>query len=129
MGCTANIVYLDSQNDKAYTANLGDCRAMYCVLDKNSGQIEIKALSEEHWPSLPDEKSRIVNSNSGWQVVDIKGVPRIIRFSETYPFRPEGGLNVSRSIGDWQFKDQGVNSAISNDAEIKEIEYKTKSTD
>lgn len=50
-------------------------------------------------------------------------MPRIIRFSESYPFKPEGGLSISRSIGDWQFKDEGFASAVSNEAQIKEIDF------
>lgn len=56
-------------------------------------------------------------------------MPRIIRFSETYPFKPEGGLNISRSIGDWQFKESGIASAVSNEAQITEIEFNNKSKD
>ena len=44
MGCTANVAYFDEENNRAFVANLGDSKAMYCKFDKVSGELETVPL-------------------------------------------------------------------------------------
>ena len=69
-----------------YVGNLGDSRA---VLAKSAGGGKVKAtdMSIDHKPDLPTERSRI--EGAGGFVEDN---------------RVNGSLNLSRSIGDMEFK-------------------------
>ena len=79
IGCTANILII--YNNELYFANCGDTRSI--LLKKG----EVYKMSIDHKPELPNEYSRIrkagCNINEG---------------------RINGLLNLSRSIGDFQFK-------------------------
>jgi len=79
-GCTA-IVALVRKN-KLYVANVGDSR---CVLSRDGVAIE---MSEDHKPEDEPEKARIVKA--GGEV--------------TADGRVNGGLNLSRAIGDHLYK-------------------------
>jgi protein phosphatase 1G len=79
MGCTALTALVCS--DRVFVANTGDSR---CVLSK-SGQA--KALSIDHKPNLPLETDRI--TKAGGFIKDN---------------RVNGALNVSRTLGDLDFK-------------------------
>ena len=98
-GCTANIVYLDSTSGKAFVANLGDSRCMFCEYDKKTRRAHVQPLSIDHKPEDPLENQRI--QNSGWQVVSSRGCARIVRVKSLDPLVTEGGINISRTIGDW----------------------------
>lgn len=80
-GCTACVVAIDEVNEKIICANAGDSRA---ILVKKGQAI---ALSNDHKPDLDSEKSRIYKAD-GW-------------VSEG---RVKGNLNLSRSLGDLEYK-------------------------
>ena len=79
-GCTANVVLI--VDNVAYIANAGDSR---CLAYTNQGKIE--KLSEDHKPEDPKEFKRI--TKAGGFVVH---------------GRVCGNLNLSRAIGDMEFK-------------------------
>jgi len=76
-------------DDLLYIANCGDSRA---IISSNG---VAKALSTDHKPTLPDEKTRILNSGGFVQ-----------------SGRVNGQLAVSRSLGDFVYK---TNTALPND--------------
>jgi protein phosphatase 1G len=80
-GCTACVVAIDEINEKIICANSGDSRAILCK--KGIAY----ALSNDHKPDLDSEKARIYKAD-GW-------------VSEG---RVKGNLNLSRSLGDLEYK-------------------------
>lgn len=83
-GCTAIVVLITK--DKYFVANAGDSR---CYLSTKKKMVV--PLSQDHKPELPKELERIKNANGF--VVD----GRIC-----------GNLNLSRSIGDLQYKQNKI---------------------
>ncbi|XP_041851142.1 integrin-linked kinase-associated serine/threonine phosphatase 2C isoform X2 [Melanotaenia boesemani] len=90
-GSTATCVLV--VDDMVYVANLGDSRAMLCRTEAADGQGKAVtlALSKEHNPTIYEERMRI--QRAGGSVRD----GRVL-----------GVLEVSRSIGDGQYKRCGV---------------------
>jgi protein phosphatase 1G len=80
-GCTANVCVIDEQNKKIFFANAGDSRSILC---KNGIAFP---MSIDHKPDLDIEKNRIYKAE-GW-------------VSEG---RVKGNLNLSRSLGDLEYK-------------------------
>jgi protein phosphatase 1G len=80
-GCTANVCTIDEVNKKIYFANAGDSRSVLC---KNGIAYP---MSIDHKPELDTEKNRIYKAD-GW-------------VSEG---RVKGNLNLSRSLGDMEYK-------------------------
>ena len=78
-GCTANVVLITP--DTIYCANSGDSRAIACQGEK---PVE---LSKDHKPQDPIELDRITKANG----------------TVSYG-RVNGGLNLSRALGDLQYK-------------------------
>jgi serine/threonine protein phosphatase PrpC len=78
-GCTANVLLITPQ--KFYVANAGDSRS---VLSRSGKAI---ALSEDHKPESEVEKTRITKANG-----------------TISNGRVNGGLNLSRSLGDFFYK-------------------------
>ncbi|XP_066535824.1 integrin-linked kinase-associated serine/threonine phosphatase 2C isoform X2 [Hoplias malabaricus] len=81
-------------DDVLYVANLGDSRAVLCRMEQTEGEGEsvvTLALSKEHNPTIYEERMRI--QRAGGTVRD----GRVL-----------GVLEVSRSIGDGQYKRCGV---------------------
>lgn len=78
-GCTATVCLLDDK--KAYFANAGDSRIVIC---KNGVAY---AMTVDHKPELDEERTRIYKAD-GW-VAD---------------GRVKGNLNLSRSLGDLEYK-------------------------
>lgn len=78
-------------DDTLYIANLGDSKAILCRYHKESKRHAAFPLSREHNPSNYDERKRI--EKAGGRVCD---------------GRVQGVLEVSRSIGDGQYKRLGV---------------------
>ncbi|KAM3368398.1 hypothetical protein ACQJBY_016753 [Aegilops geniculata] len=83
VGSTACVAVI--RGDQIIVGNAGDCR---CVLSRN-GQATV--LTTDHKPSVPAERRRI--ENAGRSVVVTGGAGRI-----------DGGIAVSRSIGDMRYK-------------------------
>lgn len=84
-GCTANVVLIVPEADGSktvYCANAGDSRAILSAGGK------AQALSTDHKPNNPRERQRIQKAGS---FVSADG-------------RVEGNLNLSRAIGDLEYK-------------------------
>lgn len=79
-GCTANVALI--VKDKLYVANAGDSRCM--VATKGDAIF----LSEDHKPDNKEEKDRIENAGG-----------------EVFEGRINGRLNLSRALGDFDYKD------------------------
>ena len=78
-GCTANVVLLTP--NKIFTANAGDSRAVFCRKGMSV------PLSYDHKPENEREIKRI--SYAGGQIIN---------------GRVNGGLNLTRSLGDFNYK-------------------------
>lgn len=89
-GCTANVCLI--RPDCITVANAGDSRSVLC----RSGQAV--PLSEDHKPNNPEERSRIQRAG---------GVVERQQIGEIVQYRVNGGLNLSRSIGDLEYKRNG----------------------
>lgn len=78
-GCTAIVVLI--RNNEIFVANAGDSR---CILNRNGVAV---SLSTDHKPSLLSEMNRIIDA--GAKIID---------------GRINGGLNLTRAIGDFKYK-------------------------
>jgi len=87
IGCTAVVCVV--QPDALIVANAGDSRAVLC----RGGQAV--PLSEDHKPNVPTERERIRKAGG---VVERSQVGIIVQH------RVNGNLNLSRSIGDLEYK-------------------------
>ena len=83
-GCTATVVLISK--DHIYCANAGDSRT---VLGRTNGPKMCEPLSEDHKPENTDERARI--EKAGGFVEDN---------------RVNGSLNLSRSMGDFEYKNR-----------------------
>lgn len=81
-GCTATVVLINATH--IYCANAGDSRS---VLGRSSGAEMCFPLSDDHKPDNPSEKARIEAAGG---------------FVEEN--RVNGSLNLSRSLGDFDYK-------------------------
>lgn len=79
-GCTANVVLITK--DKYFVANIGDSRSALAQKGKKAVQ-----LSYDHKPQSETQKARI--HKAGGQIM---------------MGRVNGGLNLSRSFGDFDYK-------------------------
>merc|ERR1712050_323260 len=86
-GCTCVVCLV--REDSYIVANAGDSRA---VLSRNGRAVP---LSEDHKPNMPGEHDRIVRA--GGHVVRMEYGPIV-------QYRVNGNLNLSRSIGDLNYK-------------------------
>ena len=99
-GCTANVLLITP--DQIFCANSGDSRSVLC---KKGQAVE---LSEDHKPDLPTERARILAS--GHTVED---------------GRVDGIIAISRSLGDWEYKNPKLapeKMAVSGVPEITKTE-------
>mmetsp|Transcript_12564 Transcript_12564/g.21817 ORF Transcript_12564/g.21817 Transcript_12564/m.21817 type:complete len:373 (-) Transcript_12564:67-1185(-) len=87
IGCTAVVCCVFP--DKVVVANCGDSRAVLCR------QGQAVPLSEDHKPNCPNEKKRINKAG---------GSIERQQFGSVVQFRVNGNLNLSRSIGDLEYK-------------------------
>lgn len=88
VGCTAVCVLLSST--EIVCANAGDSRAVLC---RNGRAVD---LSEDHKPNSQTERDRI--EAAGGRVHETPGLGARVQY------RVNGNLNLSRSIGDLQYK-------------------------
>ena len=86
VGCTSVVALI--QGDRLYVANAGDSR---CVLSRAGKAVP---MSEDHKPDLPEENRRIREAGA----VVIEG-------------RVNGNINLSRSLGDLEYKNNPSVSA------------------
>lgn len=89
-GCTVAACCVTDMGDVA-VANAGDCRV---VLSRLGSAVD---LSQDHKPYLPMEHARI--TNAGGRIVE-----RHLPGGGKTTSRINGGLNVSRTIGDFKYK-------------------------
>lgn len=89
VGCTACICCVTSNS--IIVANCGDSRAVLC----RNGQAV--PLSEDHKPNCPAERQRIYKAG---------GTVERTAYGNMVQFRVNGNLNLSRAIGDLEFKQQ-----------------------
>lgn len=82
-GCTAVSAFITS--DKIYVGNSGDSRCIVGV--KKAGGIDGVAMSEDHKPDNAGEKARIERAGGFVEENRVKGI-----------------LNLSRSLGDLEYK-------------------------
>ncbi|GAB1606405.1 integrin-linked kinase-associated serine/threonine phosphatase 2C-like [Argonauta hians] len=88
-GTTATVVL--ALNDTLYISNLGDSKAILCRYKEDTQQYVAVPLTTEHHPSVYEERMRI--QKAGGHVKD---------------GRVMGILEISRSLGDGQYKNHGV---------------------
>ena len=81
-GCTANVMLI--VNKKMYVANAGDSRAILIYTD---GRVE--EMSFDHKPDLEIERNRICKAGGS-----------------VFNGRVDGNLNLSRALGDLNYKDR-----------------------
>ncbi|GAW81356.1 protein phosphatase 2C [Plasmodium gonderi] len=116
-GCT--VVSLIIIKNKMFIANLGDCRAIGIVNVNNTLRPEV--LSHDHKPNDPKEKERI--KKMGGDVICMQNVFRVkanakktnldqSSLLDRIPLKEEVYLAVSRAIGDKDFKENNVVSAM-----------------
>lgn len=105
-GCTATVVLITKNS--IYCANAGDSRT---VLARSSKQNGVEPLSEDHKPDNREEKTRIEAAGG---------------FVEEN--RVNGSLNLSRSIGDFDYKSNTSKNykeqMVTCDPEIKSVQRK-----
>mmetsp|Transcript_6629 Transcript_6629/g.14447 ORF Transcript_6629/g.14447 Transcript_6629/m.14447 type:complete len:382 (+) Transcript_6629:63-1208(+) len=94
-GTTCTMAYHDLLKDVVTIAHVGDSRA---VIGKRSGKgyVDVRELTVDHKPNLPEERRRIESSKPPGRVVwDGYYNHRVFAQNGEYP-----GLNMSRAIGD-----------------------------
>ncbi|ANQ08515.1 Protein phosphatase 2c [Plasmodium coatneyi] len=116
-GCT--VISLIVIKNKMFIANLGDCRAIGIVNVNNTLKAEM--LSQDHKPNEPRERERI--KKMGGEVICMQNVFRVkanakkttsdpSNLLDRLPMKEEVYLAVSRAIGDKDFKENNVVSAL-----------------
>ena len=113
-GCSATLVVYDRSKKSLLISNVGDTKA---VLGAGSateaGALDAKVVTEEHLPSMPAEKSRIIAAGGQVRATDDLqlgelGGQRVWKGDSKKP-----GLPLSRSLGDALAKECGVVSTPS----------------
>ncbi|EUD68322.1 hypothetical protein C922_01342 [Plasmodium inui San Antonio 1] len=116
-GCT--VISLIIIKNKMFIANLGDCRAIGIVNVNDTLKPEM--LSHDHKPNEPKERERI--KKMGGEVICMQNVFRVkanakkttvdpSNLLDRLPMKEEVYLAVSRAIGDKDFKENNVVSAL-----------------
>lgn len=115
-GCT--VISLIIFKNKMFIANLGDSRAIGVTSLNNV--LTVEPLSFDHKPKYPKERERI--RSRGGDIICYQNVYRVkananhnpqkTNTMDTYAMKNEVYLSVSRAIGDKDFKENEVISAI-----------------
>ncbi|KMZ86257.1 protein phosphatase 2c [Plasmodium vivax Brazil I] len=116
-GCT--VVSLIIIKNKMFIANLGDCRAIGIVNVNDTLKPEM--LSQDHKPNEPKERERV--KKMGGEVICMQNVFRVkanakkttsdpSSLLDRLPMKEEVYLAISRAIGDKDFKENNVVSAL-----------------
>ncbi|KAL2788562.1 phosphatase 2C-like domain-containing protein [Aspergillus keveii] len=91
VGSTVTIVLVNLEKGELVVGNLGDSHAILAEMEDGGKELgSVTRLTESHKPESPDEKKRI--EDAGGMVHAQKNVARI------------GALNMSRAIGDLEYK-------------------------
>ncbi|KAL4961611.1 PP2C family serine/threonine-protein phosphatase [Aspergillus stella-maris] len=90
-GSTASIALLDLKRGVLVVGNVGDSHIILAERDSGSGHVRgVDRLTTSHKPENPEEKERI--EQAGGQIHEQHAITRI------------GSLNMSRALGDLQYK-------------------------
>ena len=109
-GSTATVCYF--RGERLHVACTGDSRAVLGRVDA-SGNLDAIDLTADHRPDLKEEKARIVKAGGKVTAASKSGGARVWA-------NGEGGLAVSRSLGDARLKSHGVIP----DPQVKELTLK-----
>ncbi|KAL4940179.1 hypothetical protein BDV06DRAFT_213708 [Aspergillus oleicola] len=118
-GSTASIALVDLRRGVLVVGNVGDSHII--LAEKDSGKWDVKGVSRlttSHKPESPEEKQRI--EQAGGQIHEQHAITRI------------GSLNMSRALGDLQYKNPliSVTSVKQNEAQdIATTEQSSKKDD
>jgi len=107
-GCTAVCALITPQF--IAVANAGDSRAIIAKKGAEGEADIVRALSRDHKPTLDDERERIVRANGVVQMG-----------------RVDGDLALSRSVGDFQYKDKNRKPEARKVTVVPEIEFHMRS--
>ncbi|KAL4949524.1 phosphatase 2C-like domain-containing protein [Aspergillus filifer] len=89
-GSTASIAIVDLRRGLLVVGNVGDSHIILAERDSGSGEVKSERLTTSHKPESPEEKQRI--RQAGGQIHEQHAITRI------------GSLNMSRALGDLQYK-------------------------
>jgi serine/threonine protein phosphatase PrpC len=99
------LALIDTKQNLFVEADLGDSHIVFANHSSNPGaqpdDWDVRVLSKEHAPDDPEEKKRI--EKAGGKVTFTTGIARI------------GGVNMSRALGDMEYKKPKVNRLAGHD--------------
>ncbi|PKX98312.1 PP2C family serine/threonine-protein phosphatase [Aspergillus novofumigatus IBT 16806] len=112
-GSTVALCFVNLTKGDLVVANLGDSHVILAERDNRTDHpSQIRRLSKSHKPDTPDEKARI--EDAGGAVNTRRGTARLaqsyIKFLTFAISIPPGSLNMSRALGDLQYKNP-INNA------------------
>ncbi|KAL4762479.1 PP2C family serine/threonine-protein phosphatase [Aspergillus foveolatus] len=97
-GSTASLALVDMKKGVLVVGNIGDSHILMAERDPETGQVKsIERLTTSHKPESADEKARI--EKAGGHVLSHHDISRI------------GSLNMSRALGDLQYKTPLISAA------------------
>ena len=88
--------YIQRRTGKVITANIGDSKSMH-LQGTHTELPKISQVCRLHELTDPQEQQRI--HNAGYRLVRSYDILRVYN-----PQNPIGGINMSRSLGDFNFK-------------------------
>ncbi|KAL4914410.1 phosphatase 2C-like domain-containing protein [Aspergillus aurantiobrunneus] len=113
-GSTVSLALVDLKEGVLVVGNLGDSHILLAEKDAQSGQLkEVSRLTQSHKPENTEEKQRI--EEAGGEVHWQKNIPRI------------GNLNMSRALGDLQYKNPLNNITTAPSADGQETAARRRS--
>jgi serine/threonine protein phosphatase PrpC len=112
-GSTLLAAVIDTQFKKIYTANVGDSTAYLVTINKDTNEVLVKALNEQHNPQTAMEQERLrAFAKENNIPLDENG--------KKITSGDESGISVSRSIGDRKFEAYGLTHEM--DLTVTELE-------
>ncbi|KAL4819692.1 phosphatase 2C-like domain-containing protein [Aspergillus spinulosporus] len=96
-GSTASLAIVDMKKGVLVVGNIGDSHILMAERDPQTGQVKSERLTTSHKPESADEKARI--KKAGGHVHSHHDISRI------------GSLNMSRALGDLQYKTPLITAA------------------
>ncbi|KAL4799291.1 phosphatase 2C-like domain-containing protein [Aspergillus venezuelensis] len=114
-GSTASIALLDLKRGVLVVGNVGDSHIILAERDSGSGEVRgVDRLTTSHKPENPEEKQRI--QQAGGQIHQQHAITRI------------GSLNMSRALGDLQYKTPLVSLTSVDQTDAQEVATKEHSS-